>query len=446
MKKLLALLPLLFLACEQHVPNPKVRDLEFEHPHVLVDSLTGAYVTPEKEPLDSFYIELNVIQEDSYLLDINGTQFNRHWSIGTHLVGIGWDEFVVGYEIIVKTGNPQFADEMQHLSIPVIRPIAFEDPFIPYAWHLQVPDQTFQQEWGIDPQSHINIAPVWNTNRGRGVKVAVLDVDIQATHEDLLANVISTYNAKTNSSTITASGYNSFHGTSVAGMIGAVGNNDLGIVGIAPEVELILIDVPSGSDAEAIRAFNYAKDQGAKVINCSWGSHNVSELLSEAIKEIYDAGITVVFAAGNRAYDLDYPTLNDESELPWVIGVGSSDEENDFWDGSDYGSELDLIAPGGSRNPGVAVLGGMGDEHSHILNENYRYNHGCSFAAPAVAAVAAIMYEVNPELTPDDVREILIQTTDKVGGESADYSNGFDKRRFHGKLNAYRAVQKAREW
>ncbi len=448
MKKLLALLPLLFLACEQHVPNPKVSSVEYKYSHVLVDSLTGDYVTPESKPLDSFYIEIDVIQEDSYFLEINKTQFNRYWSVGTHQIGIGWDEFTVGYEINLKVGNPQFNDEMQHLSIPVVRPIPFNDPFIPYAWHLQTPPLSFMDEWAINPQAHINIVPVWYSHRGSGVKVAVLDADIQPTHEDLQANVLSTYNAQTNSSSVTANGHDGYHGTSVAGMIGAVGNNDLGIVGIAPEVELILIDdVPSGSDAEVIRAFNYAKEQGARVINCSWGSYNVSEAVSAVIKEMYDAGITTVFAAGNFGRDLDSAARNDESELPWVIGVGSSDEENDYWSGSDYGSNLELIAPGGSSSPGVAVLGGMGLENPHILNENYRYNNGCSFSAPAVAAVAAIMLEVNPALTPDNVREILVQSADKVGGEYADFnSDGFDRRRLYGKLNARRAIETAKEW
>lgn len=447
MKKLLALLPLLFLACEQHVPNPKITDVEYDYPHIVVDTLTGAYITPDNEPLDSLYLEISVIQADSYLLEINGTQFNRYWSVGTHRVGIGWDQFTVGYEVNVITGNPRFADELQHLSIPVRRPVAFTDPFIPYAWHLQVPDAAFMEKWGIDPASHINIAPVWNSYRGSGIKVAILDNDLEPTHEDLQANVIATYDAGTQSTTVEPVGYLGYHGTSVAGMVGAVGNNDLGIVGVAPEVDLILIDLPLGSDVETVRAFNYAREQGAKVINCSWGSHDVSEAISAITKEMYDAGITVVFAGGNRAYDLDYETINDESELPWVIGVGSSDELNDYWDGSDYGSALDIIAPGGSSNPGVAVVGGMGDENPTVLNENYRFNHGCSFAAPAVAAVAALMYEANPSLTPDDVRQILVETADKVGGSDANYnSEGFDKYRFYGKLNANEAVKKAREW
>ncbi len=338
----------------------------------------------------------------------------------------------------------------EHVSKPkeTENPVDLKDPFTSFTWHLKKSDPFFLTRWQIDSNAHIDVEPAWKYSRGQGVRVAVIDVNIDPNHEDLKDNVFATYNAKTGKPTLEPEN-SDYHGTGVAGMIGAVGNNGIGISGVAPNVELILISTSHQfPDDQTIRAFQFARDNGAQVINCSWGSYNVSDALSAVIKEMYEAGIVIVFAAGNYGDDLDIKTIHDESELPWVIGVGSSDESNDVWLGSDYGSNLDIIAPGGSLKLGVLCLDGMNElgygDHTEQTNENYTFSHGCSFAAPVIAGVSALILGVNPSLTPDEVREILINTTDKVGDESTVYNNsGYNERRFYGKVNAGKAVQMA---
>jgi len=96
-----------------------------------------------------------------------------------------------------------------------------------------------------------------------------------------------------------------------------------------PKSKIIVIkDNEYISDIDTIEAFDYAQRNGAKVINCSWGTNNVSDAVANKIKKLYDDGITIVFASGNEGNSLDRPWINDESELEWVIGVGSSNEYN----------------------------------------------------------------------------------------------------------------------
>ena len=210
--------------------------------------------------------------------------------------------------------------------------------------------------YSIDPNADIHIEEAWNITKGSGVKIAVIDEGFVANHEDLAANVIGTYNADTGSNDVSYDGKDAAHGNTVAGFIAAVANN-IGIVGVAPEAKLILIKQENNDDANTIKAFEYAKNQGVKVINCSWGSEHVSQAVSDELKSLYDANITVVFASGNDGKDLDSSGINDESESPWVIGVGASGENNDVTVYSNYGSNIDLISPAGDALDSIGVLG-----------------------------------------------------------------------------------------
>ena len=114
----------------------------------------------------------------------------------------------------------------------------------------------------------------------------------------------------------------------------------------------LLDDYQSSStltEADLISAFQKAVDLGAQVINCSWGGGTVSGILSAKIQELKDNNITVVFSAGNDSSNLDSDGTTDESELSSVIGVGASSVENDITSYSNYGSQIDLIAPAGGN-------------------------------------------------------------------------------------------------
>ncbi len=335
-------------------------------------------------------------------------------------------------------------------------------------------DATFKTDYSIDSNAHINIETAWATTKGKytkganigdPVKVAVIDEDFEITHPDIKDKIISTYNASDTSTTNIADvdGDTYYHGLAVAGFIAST------YLGVAPEVELILINInldASIPDADIIRAFDHAQAQGAKVINCSWGGSALSSTLQNKISDLKTAGITVVFSSGNgntsgTALNLDSAGNEDPSELTTVLGVGATSVLNDVTTYSNYGSTIDVLAPGGGgKNGGNNLLGILGLDATgnsgennetdtisgnSLVNNNYTFTSGTSFSAPITSGVVALMYAVNPTITPDNVRTILTTKAQQIGtGNGADYSVGnFDTRRAYGKIDATEAVKEA---
>ncbi len=325
------------------------------------------------------------------------------------------------------------------------------EPYFKYQWHLNSYKSVLNDKnYRVDDNADINILEAWKITRGAGVKVALIDTGVQPTHEDLKDNIILIYNADDGSNIVYYPSVYGSHGNTCGGFIVAPLNGK-GVVGVAPEAELIAIRQNELDDAKTIEAFEYAKNSGAKVISCSWGSNDVSEILVSELKKMYDAGITVVFASGNEGVSLDVDNVNDESEVEWVIGVGSSVENNDIGSYSNYGSNIDILAPGGdtwesSGILGIDDMGTIGSKNqNNLVNNNYAFTDGTSFATPVTVGVIALMYAVNPNITPKEVRDIIIKTADKIGGSSANYnSSGFDVRRAYGKINASKAVLEAK--
>ena len=325
------------------------------------------------------------------------------------------------------------------------------EPYYKYAWHLAY-NEEFGKNYNIDKNANINIEEAWKITRGEGVTVAVIDVgNFDWEHEDLKDNVINIYNSDEDDKNISNQGTSDTHshGSIVSGFIASPVNGK-GLVGTAPKSKLILIKQIDASDSATIKAFEYAKEHGAKVINCSWGTNNVSQGVSDAFAQLKEEGITIIFASGNDGQSMDN-IINDESELESVIGVGASDENNDIASYSSYGRNIDLIAPGGDLGNGAGILGlddtgsfGSSIQRS-IVNNNYAFTNGTSFASPVTAGVVALILSVNDALTPNQIREILISTTDKIG-DTAEYINGFDTYRAYGKLNAAKAVLMARDY
>lgn len=312
-----------------------------------------------------------------------------------------------------------------------------------YLWHLFFTDNDFSTSYAIDRNAHINIQKAWNITRGKGVKVAVIDESFEPTHEDIAANVLLTYNADNDTADVTGSGIS--HGNTCAGYIAAV-DNSIGIIGSAPESQLILIKY-GYSDLSIIRAFDKALSEGAKVISCSWGTYGVSQAIANKLQEVYSAGVTVVFAVGNDSRSLDEAGVYDESELPYVIGIGASCENNDYCSYSNYGTNIDFLAPGGEHIDSIGLLGldntaESGRENQKgLVNNNYTFHSGTSYSSAIVSGVVALMYSVNPNITPLQVRNNLIQSASRVGDGVFYDNNGFNIERGYGKINAYEAVK-----
>lgn len=337
-----------------------------------------------------------------------------------------------------------------------------DEPYYRYLWHI---DSANSKALGIsnevsaalngiykvdavDKNADINVLEAWKISKGKNVIVAVIDDGADVYHEDLKDNIYKTYNADDGSTDVSnpSSQISTFsHGNTCAGFIVAPINGK-GTIGTAPESKLIAIAQRETSDANTIKAFEYAKNNGAKVISCSWGTEQVSQVIVDELKSLYNAGITVVFASGNNGKTLDTAGLNDESEVEWVIGIGASGENNDVTPYSNYGQNIDILAPGGDASLSVGILG-LDDtgvqgstENYGLVSDDYSFGAGTSFATPVIAGVIALMYSVNPKITPAQVKEILIDTADKIGGNKAYYRDGFDQKRAYGKVSAYKAL------
>ncbi len=330
------------------------------------------------------------------------------------------------------------------------------EPYFRYSWHLDSVDSKLNQNgFSIDRDSDINMDEAWSITKGAGVKVAVIDDSYDVVHEDLKSNIFITYNISSKGVDVTNKTNNPSHGNACAGFIASPINNR-GSVGTAPESKLILInDIYEEDDAGSIEAFEYAKSQGAKVISCSWGTGAISQTVVAELKSLYDANITVLFASGNEDSDLDIDSSNyDESEVEWVIGVGASGENNDVTSYSNYGVNIDILAPGGDTELSSGLLGlddtgtkGEYNQHGLVTN-NYSFTNGTSFSCPVAAGVVALMYSANPSITSKQVRDILISTAEKVGSDVTSYdSKGFDRsrKRAYGKIDAGRAVKAAKD-
>lgn len=211
-------------------------------------------------------------------------------------------------------------------------------------------------------------------------------------------------------------GPNGDHGSHVAGIIGAVRNNSLGINGVADNVEIMIIRVvPNGDerDKDVANGIRYAVDNGASVVNMSFGKNYspYKEVVDEAVKYAAEKDVLLVHAAGNSAENIDevihYPTDNylKKGRAKNWIEVGASDWQLNSKltaSFSNYGAKnVDLFAPGVDIN-------------STIPDSKYAAFSGTSMASPVTAGVAALIRSYFPDLTAEQVKDILMKTVTKI--------------------------------
>lgn len=243
------------------------------------------------------------------------------------------------------------------------------------------------------------------------------------------------------------------HGTHVSGIIAAVRDNDLGMRGIAKNVIIMPVRaVPNGDerDKDVANAIRYAVDNGAHIINMSFGKSYVyrKNVVDEAIKYAAEKGVLMIHAAGNDGEDLDqennYPTpmLTDtERASSWIeVGASSWGEDENFVGGfSNYGkTTVDIFAPG------VRV-------YSTTPGSEYDTFDGTSMASPATAGVAAVVMSYFPELSAEEVREVLTESSRKFGDLEVIKPGSDEKVKFSelsitgGLVNAVEAVKLAEQ-
>jgi len=352
--------------------------------------------------------------------------------------------FFLGFLVACSSPNQESETPLLPVDPPEISlPDSIEDPFYQEQWYLHF-DADFYNLYNIDPDAHIHAADYLIQHTGIGIKVAIIDDGLDLSHEDLQTAVTRTINVD-GGSDVSHNSFDDFHGTAITGILGAR-SNSLGIKGVASNAELFFLKYSSNiSDSELIRLFYKAEEWGADVINNSWGTGNVSQALKDTIVELsrhgrQGKGINIVFAAGNDSQDMG----NDEASIPEVISVASTDEDNLRAVYSDFGRELDVVAPGG-YTLGMTTLDPMGDKGIASIDENYLLFDdaegfiGTSTSAPIVSGVIALLLEINPELTSTQVSDLLHNTADKVG--TLDYVGGRNNYYGYGKVNLSKAIE-----
>jgi len=297
--------------------------------------------------------------------------------------------------------------------------------------------QDFDDLWGLK-SNRLNCEAAWDIAQGAGVIVAVIDTGVDYNHEDIVTNMWTD-----------GDGYHGYdfvnddndpmddhgHGTHCAGTIAAVGNNGIGIIGVAPMAKIMAVKgldaQGSGYSSGLAECVIYAADNGADVLSNSWGGWGTSRVLTDAFHYAYNQGCVCIAAAGNDNADVSgFIPAN----IDTVMAISASTPNDEKCSFSNYGDLIDIAAPGQEilslRAEGTDMYG----DGDHIVDGDYYWSNGTSMACPHVAGTAALVLSRHPEFNSFEVQQALRITVDDLG------SPGFDAHFGYGRLNAYNAV------
>lgn len=287
------------------------------------------------------------------------------------------------------------------------------DPRYPEQWALRNTGQT-----GGTPGADINAEAAWDITTGSsGVRIAILDTGL-ATQSEFAGRVLAGRN-------FTGGDNNDWvdresHGTHVAGIAAARGNNSQGIAGVCWTCSLIVAKVLDdnniGNTTQTANGLRWSADQGAGVINMSLGGPFGSTTLRDAVEYAWGAGAVLVASSGNTGTAVtEYPAGYDK-----VIAVGNTTHNDTLNSSSTTGPHLELSAPG------TFILS--------TIPDGYGWLTGTSMASPHVAGLAGLILSANPSLSNQGVRDILRDSVDDLGPTGHDQGFGY------GRINAGRAV------
>lgn len=320
----------------------------------------------------------------------------------------------------------------------------------PNVFALTPSDAYVSEQWYLDT---IGAYSAWDIHTGTGdVVVAILDTGIDLDHPDLEENIwVNTeeipgdgIDNDQNGFVDDVHGYDFIdgdgspipdadqpadegavsHGTVIAGIIGAVGDNEIGMAGVNWDVQLMsvrILDNQGIGDSNTARlGVEYAVANGADVINLSFTGFDFDDNLRLAIEEAYDAGVVVVAAMGNAengGIDIDdqpiFPAcFGERAETDWILGVAATDEDDVKASFSNYGAECTDISA-----PGEEIFSTVYQDDNWLLVSDGFYQtgwSGTSMASPMVAGSAALLKSAYPSLSPDEIKSILRLSVDPV--------------------------------
>ena len=415
----------------------------------------------------------------------------------------------------VKKGMNAHAERFvkhQLYSVDSIDPLYLNDTYMKEQWNFHnTGNTTFADgKATVSGKDHAHIAEAWRLLRilgavssdselGKDRKLGIIDDGFDIQHEDIQPGIIASKNfgdstCEDGNLFSNQSATKNFHGTLVTGIAGGRGNNSLGVAGACPACSLILArmagdpeDVGAVYESYYDQIFRWVVQQGAEVINCSWGllyeSMDDCNYMKSYYSELFDymtteanggKGVLLVFASGNAASDFSTDPF---STHPNVLAVGAVDSNGVRYSSfSNYGPRLGIMAPtsGGEKSgnkfidriwttdnfiaPTCSTPGTSGCHDKagwtpdHVMaggdgwwgKYSYRFSHTSS-AAPLVSGVAAVVLEANPNLTAVELRDILVNTADRVSKSDAKYDSVTGHSNYYGfgRVNALRAVAAA---
>lgn len=326
-----------------------------------------------------------------------------------------------------------------------------DDPFFNLQWSLQNTGQSVNWTRGAD----IKATDAWDISKGsEQVIIAFLDTGIDYNHPDLTGNIwLNIVEDPNNGMDDDGNGRiddrmgwnfvsnsndpkdDEGHGTHVAGITGAVGNNSTGIAGVIWNVKLmplkILNDKGEGTIADEIAAIDYAIAKGAKIINASFTGSDFSNFEFDMINTANSAGVLLVTAAGNGGDD----SIGDDNDLfpqypagynlPNIVSVASTNQNDRRASFSNYGQKSVHVAA-----PGEDILSTF---PLSLVISGYKYDSGTSMSAPIVSGLAGLLYSHYPVFNYSQIRGIILRYVDILPNLQGVIRTG-------GRINAYRSL------
>lgn len=366
----------------------------------------------------------------------------------------------------LKTGETLFDGRFERLMLPSTLDVdgamamLANNPLIEYAEpnflrrrHAAIPtDDLFASQWGLRntgqanffvdgpaglPGGDINAVNAWDADgngvadrTGRGnVIIAIVDDAFETTHPDLAANMVAGFDFVDNDNDPRPTDNTESHGTAVAGAAAAVGNNGIGVAGAAWNERIMPLRF--GFDvASQLRAFDFARVNGARIVNASYGGPGYAQSEVDAIAMLDAAGILFVASAGNQDSNLDFSgaTYPANYRVPNVLAVAATNRQDGIASFSTYGPVTVPLAA-----PGLQII-------TTTLDGGYTTPNGIngtSFAAPYVAGIAALIRDYIPAASVREVKARLIN----AGQRGVDGNNPVNLRTASGRLDADLALE-----
>lgn len=292
-------------------------------------------------------------------------------------------------------------------------------------------------KWHLD---RIQAEQAWNVTKGSpAIKIAIVDNAIWANHPDLQNKIVLQRDvvSNTNNSNPQPTAGTDFdwsHGTHCAGLSAGQSDNGIGIASVGFNTSIIAVKAASNNNPSSISGgysgVQWAASNGADVISMSWGGGTYSTTAQNIMTAAYNMGIVLVAAAGND----DLSTAHYPSAYSHVISVASINADDAKTDFSNYGTTVDVSAPGGYGIPGPQGL--LSTTYSSGTYGKYDLMAGTSMACPMVSGLCGLILSMNPSLNPDQLEAILKSTTDPIDNVNPNYIGMLGT----GRINAFKAV------